>query len=318
MHSQDTRSKCSKQKKLMCNVNYPKFPCRICAKSCDESWYCIECCSSIFPFNSLSSNKNFLTCCTSTDSDSNFIQLKELENDHNSSLLLKPSPNLELLVNQFNNATPENNNDPEKISSSKYYDIHEMHNLKIPHKNKSLSLFHINACSLNKYSDEFQHLLSSTKNVFDIIAVSETRITKQVSLLNNLNLNHYSFEFTPTETSPGGTLLYIANHLSYKCRNDLNIYKKNELESTFIEIVNPKKSNIIVGVIYRHPSMDLADFNSNYLNKLLENISKEQKSMFPLVDFNVNLLNYNEHNQTNEFLDSLASNSFISLILQPT
>ena len=49
---------------------------------------CIECCSSIFPFNSLSSNKNILTCCTSTDSDSNFIQLKELENDHNSSLLL--------------------------------------------------------------------------------------------------------------------------------------------------------------------------------------------------------------------------------------
>ena len=33
---------------------------------------------------------------------------------------------------------------------------------------------------------------------------------------------------------------------------------------------------------------------------------------------NVNLLNYNEHNQTNEFLDSLASNSFIPLILQPT
>ena len=24
------------------------------------------------------------------------------------------------------------------------------------------------------------------------------------------------------------------------CRNDLNIYKKNELESNFIEIVNPK------------------------------------------------------------------------------
>ena len=83
--------------------------------------------------------------------------------------------------------------------------------------------------------------MSSTKKSFDIIAVSETRITKQVSLLNNLNLNHYSSEFTPTETSAGGTLLYIANHLSYKCRNDLNIYKKNELESTFIEIVNPKK-----------------------------------------------------------------------------
>ena len=133
-----------------------------------------------------------------------------------------------------------------------------------------------------------------------------------------MNLNNYSFEFTPTETSAGGTLLYIANHLSYKCRNDLNIYKKNELESTFIEIVNPKKSNIIVGVIYRHPSMDLTDFNCNYLNKLLENFSKEQNSIFLLGDFNVNLLNYNERNQTNEYLDSLAYNSFILLILQPT
>ena len=64
--------------------------------------------------------------------------------------------------------------------------------------------------------------------------------------------------------------------------------------------------------------MNLTDFNCNYLNKLLENIRKEQKSIFLLGDFNVNLLNYNEHNQTNEFLDSLASNSFIPLILQPT
>ena len=64
--------------------------------------------------------------------------------------------------------------------------------------------------------------------------------------------------------------------------------------------------------------MDLTDFNCNYLNKLLENISKEQKSIFLLGDFNVNLLNYNEHNQTNEFLDSLAFTSFIPLVLQPT
>ena len=64
--------------------------------------------------------------------------------------------------------------------------------------------------------------------------------------------------------------------------------------------------------------MDLTDFNYNYLNQLLENISKEKKIFFLLGDFNVNLLNYSEHNQTNEFLDSLASNSFITLILQPT
>ena len=54
-------------------------------------------------------------------------------------------------------------------------------------------------------------------------------------------MNNFSFEFTPTESSAGGTLLYVANHLSYKPRLDLNIYKSNELESTFIEILNSKK-----------------------------------------------------------------------------
>ena len=129
-------------------------------QNCDESLYCIECWSTIFPFNSWTSNKNFLACCT--NNDSNITQSKDLENDNNSSLSLKPSSKLELLINQFNNATPENGNDPENITSSKYYDIDEMHNIEIPHQNKSLSLFHINACSLDKTFDDLKHLLSCT------------------------------------------------------------------------------------------------------------------------------------------------------------
>ena len=73
---------------------------------------------------------------------------KDPGSDHCSSLL-KPSPSLELLVNQFNSATPEKSKDLENVSSSKYFDINKMHNIKIAHKNKSLSLFHINECSLN-------------------------------------------------------------------------------------------------------------------------------------------------------------------------
>ena len=132
----------------MSNINHPKFACKICVKNgqdkdkavqcdlcevwihikcsnlnyldyrylqnCDESWYCIECCGRIFPFNSLSSNKNFLASCFNTDS--NIAQCKGLENEHDSSLLLKPSSDLKLSVNQFNNATSENGNDPEKIA----------------------------------------------------------------------------------------------------------------------------------------------------------------------------------------------------------
>ena len=47
-------------------------------------------------------------------------------------------------------------NDPEKIYSSKYYHIMQVDNIEIPYENKSLSLFHINACSLNKNFDDLQ------------------------------------------------------------------------------------------------------------------------------------------------------------------
>ena len=59
-----------------------------------------------------------------------------------------------------------------------------MLNIEIPHKNQSLSVFHINACSLNKNFDDLQHLLNFFKTFFNIIAISETRITKQVSYYN--------------------------------------------------------------------------------------------------------------------------------------
>ena len=71
-------------------------------------------------------------------------------------------------------------------------------------------------------------------------------------------------------------------------------------------------------MIYRHLSNDTTDFNRNYLNTLLDKISKEQKHIFLLGDFNMNFLNYNEYRPTNNFLDSLVSNSLLPYILQPT
>ena len=121
------------------------------------------------------------------------------------------------------------------------------------------------------------------------------------------------FEFTPTESNAGGILLYIANHLSYKPRTDPNLDIGNQLESTFIEIINSRKNNTIIGCLYNHLSMDVFDFNKNYLNTLLDKLSKENKQVFLLGDFNINSLNYNDHQPINEFLDSLASSSFIHI-----
>ena len=129
-----------------------------------------------------------------------------------------------------------------------------------------MSLFHINTCSLHKNIEEREYLLDKTKIDFDVIGISESRIEKDKAQINSINLKAYSHESCPTESAAGGSLLYISNHLSYKPRNDLCIYKSTELESAFIEILNPKKTYVIVGCIYHHPHMDFNEFNDYYIN----------------------------------------------------
>ena len=72
----------------------------------------------INPFNSMKSNKDFSTCVSSFHNYKKPV--KTLNNE--SSLLLKASGNLKFLVDQFNNASPEDNTDPENVIQFKYYD----------------------------------------------------------------------------------------------------------------------------------------------------------------------------------------------------
>ena len=105
--------------------------------------------------------------------------------------------------------------------------------MKIPNKKNSLSNFHIISCSLKKYVHEPQnllHVLQSTKIHFDVIAITETWIPKNVSVIQNTELSNHYFEYDSTDSSTGGTLMYVDNHLSYKTCSDLNIYKKYDLE----------------------------------------------------------------------------------------
>ena len=104
-----------------------------------------------------------------------------------------------------------------------------MQTLKLP-KN-SLEMFHINACSLSQNFEDLEYLLNSTNFNYNI-AISETRIIKNIEITKNfkLTLKKYNFEYIPTESTNGGTMLCTANHLSYKPRHDLKIYYTNELE----------------------------------------------------------------------------------------
>ena len=109
------------------------------------------------------------------------------------------------LFSQFNYSTPQNSSDLDNVVNYKYYDIDENKKIKIINRNKFLcKIFHINARSLSKKFDDLEHLLQYTNKSLDIIAVSETGITKARSQLCDINLKNYSIGPTPTESTASG------------------------------------------------------------------------------------------------------------------
>ena len=126
----------------------------------------------------------------------------------------------------------------------------------------------MNVCSLTKNFDDFNILLSELNVSFDILAIIESRIKKDWSSPINLQLNNYSIEHTPTQSSAGGTLLYINKRLSYQLRDDLRSYDPGKIESTLIEIICSKSTNVIVGCIYKHPAFPINDFTNEFTSPL--------------------------------------------------
>ena len=92
------------------------------------------------------------------------------------------------------------------------------------------------------------------------------------------------------------------------------MYKSKELESVFIEIINKKGKNTIVGCIYKHPKLAIDEFNNQFLSPMPENLSYEHKEVHPMADFNINLLNYESNQETTDFLNNMHSNSLVPYI----
>ena len=89
------------------------------------------------------------------------------------------------------------------------------------------------------------------------------------------------------------------------------------MESLLIEMIRSHERNVIVDIIYRPP-----DQNVNYfvirMNDVLGKISRDNKKCYLMADFNLNLLNNQNHNATGEFLDGLYSHLFFPLITLPS
>ena len=157
------------------------------------------------------------------------------------------------------------------------------------------------------------HLLDELNFEFSIIGVSETKIISGKEMDFNPSIPGYVFEYVPIPLASGGVGLYINDSLKYTV---IEKVFDEAFQSLWIEIQLPQKSNIICGIIYRQ-------YNSpkrfqEYFDDKLERLITSKKSIYIMVDFNINLLHAETSCYAQDFLLSLQSFSFIPTIDKPT
>ena len=67
------------------------------------------------------------------------------------------------------------------------------------------------------------------------------------------------------------------------------------------------KKNIVIGVIYRIPNTNMMDFNTT-LASVLEQLRIENKLVYLMGDYNIDLFNSETHDLTNAFVDVMYCN----------
>lgn len=184
---------------------------------------------------------------------------------------------------------------------------------------KGLSFFHLNINSLSKHFDDLTVLLESLSMNFSVIGISETRLNSLSLHSNNFDIAGYFHLPTTTESTAGGTSLFISKSLSFTSRSDLSsyLYCSKFLESTFVELSFNNQPNIVVGCIYKHPKFSIPEFN-NLISTVLETVDKEGKKLVFLGDFNINLLDFDSNHDVSSFLDTLTSHLILPSISIPT
>ena len=270
--------------------------------------YCLKCQEEIIPFQSLSDQQFYASAVKGLNNDIDHLKFSNSNNSLKS--FFKD-------INNISGLNPEENdedNDSPPINCS-YVDIDSFN-----HKNNkdNISFFHLNIASLLKNKEELETFLNMIDLQFNCIGITETKL-KTMNPISSIDIDGYNTFSTPTDAVKGGVLLYIKKHFNVKTRPNLDkmMYKSKQLESVFfIRICNKNKKNIIVGCIYCHPVMDLDEFNNEYFDPLMEKLLKEDKKLFLLGDFNIDLLQVESDTPIAHFFDT--SNLCVPHIIHPT
>lgn len=274
------------------------------------------------PFTCLSCTDNCIPFTKLNDNQFTIVVNKGINYADEVELNLKPNSRDKRLMDRLKDVSRQlkgkNNDDLSTNINCSYYSTDEFANLKL-NPIKNFSIIHLNIHSIELHIEELRLTLELLNFHFDIICISESKIQKDIEPKVDINIDGYQQPLnTPSEAKKGGVLMYVKNGISFKPRPDLSLYKPKELESVFIETLNPNSKNSIIGTIYRHPRMDAKIFNEEYLRSLLMKLDKENKDKYITGDFNFDLLKTSNHTDSFDFLDMMMTYMLLPSITLPT
>ena len=190
--------------------------------------------------------------------------------------------------------------------------------------NKGLNIGHWNIqgiCGKDicKFS-EIKAILTGNKNVH-ILGLSETKL-KEHKLTSMFQVEGYQSSFRKVNYSNGSggrgggrreggrVMVYVRNDINAKRREDLEI---NNISCIWLEISQDKGKSFLIGNMYRPPDSRV-EYNDRF-EDFIENVSKEDKEIILLGDFNKNLF---EDNLDREWQNLTLSLGLTQMISQPT
>ena len=200
-----------------------------------------------------------------------------------------------------------NVNNPESSAyiRSKFYSPHTCEQLKNSLTKNELehtfSVFHNNVRSIRSNLEYLEsHLLDELDFHFNIIGITETKITNSNSDVVLPKIPGYNFEYVPTPLSAGGVRMFIDEPLSYVV---LEKKSSTAFQALWIEIGVPGKKSIVCGIIYRQHN-SLKEFEL-YFDSEIENFISSGKTVCLLGDTNIDLLKSTRCQYAHDFLVSL-------------
>ena len=279
-----------------------------------KTWTCLNCQSEIFPLHSLE-REELITL--SFNSNAECFCSKKISNHRLDTLpcfdvmtSIDKNPNLRSIDIDLQLPIATN---------FKYYSAHDFHSSKDIQSSltsKSFSALHHNIRSIGANFEFLHQLLADMNHSFSIIGLSETKIRQGKDQILSTDIRGYQFLSQPTLSEAGGVGFFINNNLSFIHRTEL-CCSEQEFESLFVEIEVPHQHNIVCGVFYRHPKSKL-DKTLDFIYKAAEKINREGKYCLLMGDFNIDLIQFDTHPETEEFVNTLESYSFHPHILKPT